>query len=77
MKSKTATDRQLRETASARPAAPKLTAAEMKVLERLIEDGALVAVPRAPAKPHKVMAASLAEGGTRVMLYLAAKPTKL
>jgi hypothetical protein len=58
----------------AAPPAEHLSAAEMALLERLVDRGALVTVPALKSqKPRKVIAASLAEHGARVLLYLSAK----
>jgi hypothetical protein len=49
----------------------RLSAAEMELLERLIEKGALVTKPQQPnAKPRKVMAAALAPDGQHIILWL-------
>jgi hypothetical protein len=51
--------------------AERLSAAELKVLERLIEKGALVTKPQQPnAKPRKVMAAALSQDGRHIILWL-------
>jgi hypothetical protein len=56
----------------------KLSVAEMTLLEGLVERGALVAKPQQPnAKPRKVIAAALAPGGARVVLWLSTKTTAL
>ncbi len=58
--------------------ADRLTEAEMALIERLVDRGALVTVPAVKSqKPHKVIAASLAEHGSCVLLYLSAKPMEL
>jgi hypothetical protein len=58
--------------------AKALTPAEMSLLERLVDRGALITVPALKSqKPRKVMAASLADHGARVLLYLSAKTTDL
>jgi len=55
-----------------------LTPAEMALLERLVDSGRLIAFPpQANAKPRKVAAAALIEGGRRVALYLAKEVTNL
>jgi len=62
-----------------RPSAPRrgaepLSAEEMRVLEDLVARGVLVAVPPAKnALPRRVTAAALADGGSRVLLYLGDK----
>ena len=62
----------------AMPPAVHLSAAEMSLLERLVDRGALVTVPALKSqKPRKVIAAALAEHGSRVLLYLSAKTTEL
>jgi|HubBroStandDraft_1064217.scaffolds.fasta_scaffold521233_2 hypothetical protein len=51
--------------------AERLSATELKVLERLIEKGALVTKPQQPnAKPRKVMAAALSHDGQHIILWL-------
>jgi ribosomal protein S12 len=49
----------------------RLSAAEVAMLERLIEKGALVAKPQQPnARPRKVMAAALSRDGRHIILWL-------
>jgi hypothetical protein len=56
---------------SKEPAGERLSAAELQLLERLIERGALVAKPQQPnAKPRKVMAAALSHDSRHVILWL-------
>ena len=56
----------------------RLSAAELGVIERLVEQGRLVAKPQQPnAKPRKVIAAALAPDGNRIILWLSAKTTTL
>jgi hypothetical protein len=51
--------------------AERLSAAELELLERLIEKGALVTKPQQPnAKPRKVMAAALSQDGQHIILWL-------
>jgi hypothetical protein len=51
--------------------AERLSATELKILERLIEKGALVTKPQLPnAKPRKVMAAALSHDGQHIILWL-------
>ncbi|HZT18197.1 MAG TPA: hypothetical protein VFA23_02280 [Dongiaceae bacterium] len=55
-----------------------LSPAELEVLERLVERGSLIAIPaQANAKPRKIAAVSLAEGGRRVLFYLAKETTEI
>jgi hypothetical protein len=62
--------------ASSAPA--RLSAAELAVIERLVEHGRLVAKPQQPnAKPRKVIAAALEPDGNRIILWLSAKTTTL
>lgn len=57
---------------------PDLSAAEMKLLERLVNDGVLIAVPPARSgKPRPVVSASIIGGGKNVLLYLSREPTDL
>jgi len=59
-------------------ATPDLSAAEMKLLERLINDGILIAVPPARSgKPRPVISASIIGGGKNVLLYLSKEPAEL
>jgi hypothetical protein len=56
----------------------RLSAAELGVIERLVEQGRLVAKPQqANAKPRKVIAAALEPDGDRIILWLSAKTTTL
>ena len=56
----------------------RLAPGEIALIERLVEAGALVAVPAfGSAKPHRVMTAALDPAGDRILLYLSAKPTLL
>jgi hypothetical protein len=62
--------------ASSDPA--RLSAAELTVIERLVEQGRLVAKPQQPnAKPRKVIAAALEPDGNRIILWLSTKTTTL
>ena len=55
-----------------------LSESELRVLERLIEGGVLVAKPQQPnAKPRKVTAAALAHDGKRIILWLSRNTTEL
>jgi len=48
-----------------------LTPEDVAVLERLIESGALIAVPpKRMGKPRPVISATLADGGKSIRLYL-------
>ena len=61
---------------SAPPA--RLSAAELGVIERLVEQGRLVAKPQQPnAKPRRVIAAALEPDGNRIILWLSTKTTTL
>ena len=63
---------------TAAPQALHLTATEMSLLERLVDSGALVTVPAFKSqKARKVIAAALAEHGTKVLRYLSAKPASV
>ena len=56
----------------------RLSAADISVIERLVERGLLVAKPQQPnAKPRKVIAAALEPDGNRIILWLSAKTTSL
>ena len=56
----------------------RLSAADISVIERLVEHGRLVAKPQQPnAKPRKVIAAALEPDGNRIILWLSAKTTTL
>jgi hypothetical protein len=60
------------------PAPVRLSAAELTVIERLVEQGRLVAKPQQPnAKPRKVIAAALEPDGKRIILWLSVKTTTL
>jgi hypothetical protein len=60
------------------PAPPRLSTAELTVIERLVEQGRLVAKPQQPnAKPRKVIAAALEPDGNRIILWLSVKTTTL
>jgi len=59
-------------------ATPDLSAAEMKLLERLVKDGLLIAVPpKRKGKPRPVISASLIGGGKYVLLYLSQEPATI
>jgi len=49
----------------------------MALLERLVDRGALIAIPPPPAKPRKVSVASIADGGRSLLLYLAKETSEL
>jgi hypothetical protein len=56
----------------------RLSAADMAVIERLVERGMLVAKPQQPnAKPRKVIAAALEPEGNHIILWLSIKTTTL
>ncbi len=64
--------------ASASLSTPILSAGEMRVLEKLIESGVLIAVPpKRMGKPRPVMSASLTSGGRSILLYLSQEPAQL
>ena len=55
-----------------------LTPEEMKLLERLIDDGLLIAVPpKRMGKPRPVISASLTPGGASILLYLSQEAVTL
>jgi hypothetical protein len=55
-----------------------LTPEEMKLLERLIDDGVLIAVPpKRMGKPRPVISASLTPGGRSILLYLSQEAVTL
>ena len=50
----------------------------MRLLERLIDTGMLIAVPpKGNGKPRPVISASLIGGGKNVLLYLSQEPAEL
>ncbi len=56
----------------------RLSPQEVALIERLVEAGALLAVPQlGSAKPRKVITAALDPAGDRILLYLSAKPATL
>lgn len=58
--------------------AESFSAAEMQLIERLVERGALVTkAQQANAKPRRVMAAALSADGQRIILWLSKKTTEL
>ena len=57
---------------------PSLSEAEMRLLERLVDSGMLIAVPpKGKGKPRPVISASLIGGGKNVLLYLSQEPAEL
>lgn len=55
-----------------------LSPEEMRVLEKLIESGVLIAVPpKRMGKPRPVISASLQPGGQNILLYLSQEPAQL
>lgn len=55
-----------------------LSAAEMQLLEKLIEKNVLIAVPpKRMGKPRPVISASLTPGGNSILLYLSQEPVAL
>lgn len=64
--------------AGVKGATDRLSAAELQLLERLIEKGALVAKQQQPsAKARKVMAAALAHDGRYIVLWLSKSTIEL
>ncbi len=58
--------------------AAALSAEEMRVLEKLVASGVLIAVPpKRMGKPRPVISASLTPGGASILLYLSQEPAKL
>jgi hypothetical protein len=57
---------------------PILSQGEMRVLEKLIESGVLIAVPpKRMGKPRPVISASLTPGSQTILLYLSQEPAQL
>ena len=55
-----------------------LSSEEMRVLERLVEAGILIAVPpKRMGKPRPVISASLTPGGKTILLYLSQEAVAL
>ncbi|HEV8016252.1 MAG TPA: hypothetical protein VGP48_12005 [Stellaceae bacterium] len=55
-----------------------LSPEELRMLERLVDAGILVAVPpKRMGKPRTVISAALTPGGKRILLYLAQEPVAL
>jgi hypothetical protein len=55
-----------------------LSTEEMRVLEKLVESGTLIAVPpKRMGKPRPVISASLTPGGKSILLYLSQEPADL
>jgi hypothetical protein len=55
-----------------------LSAEEMRVLEKLVASGVLIAVPpKRMGKPRPVISASLQPGGASILLYLSQEPAHL
>ncbi|HEX3970308.1 MAG TPA: hypothetical protein VHX19_03240 [Stellaceae bacterium] len=55
-----------------------LSSDEMRVLEKLIESGVLIAVPpKRMGKPRPVISASLTPGGQSILLYLSQEAVSL
>jgi hypothetical protein len=53
-----------------------LQSADLQAFERLVDRGAVIAVPaQRNAKPRKVVAAAIADGGRGLLLYLAKETT--
>jgi hypothetical protein len=51
---------------------------EMRVLEKLVASGVLIAVPpKRMGKPRPVISASLQPGGASILLYLSQEPAHL
>jgi hypothetical protein len=61
-----------------RKTTPLLSADEMQLLEKLIDENLLIAVPpKRMGKPRPVISASLTPGGKSVLLYLSQEPAAL
>ena len=59
-------------------AAANLSSEEMRVLEKLVASGVLIAVPpKRMGKPRPVISASLQPGGENILLYLSQEPAQL
>jgi hypothetical protein len=55
-----------------------LSPEEMRLLEKLIASGVLIAVPpKRMGKPRPVISASLQPGGASILLYLSQEPAQL
>jgi hypothetical protein len=55
-----------------------LSSEEMRVLERLVDSGMLIAVPpKRMGKPRPVVSAALTPGGKNILLYLSQQPAAL
>jgi hypothetical protein len=55
-----------------------LSPEEMRVLEKLVASGLLIAVPpKRMGKPRPVISASLQPGGASILLYLSQEPAHL
>jgi hypothetical protein len=55
-----------------------LSPEEMRVLEKLIDSGVLIAVPpKRMGKPRPVISASLTPGSENILLYLSQEPASL
>ena len=55
-----------------------LSPAEMRLLEKLVASGVLIAVPpKRMGQPRPVISASLQPGGRSILLYLSQEPTHL
>ena len=55
-----------------------LSPEEMRLLEKLIDRGVLIAVPpKRMGKPRPVISASLTPGGESILLYLSQEPASL
>ena len=56
----------------------RLLPEEMRVLEKLVASGVLIAVPpRRMGKPRPVISAALTSGGQSILLYLSQEPAQL
>jgi hypothetical protein len=63
---------------AASPSSPILLPEEMRVLEKLVASGVLIAVPpKRMGKPRPVISASLAPGTRSILLYLSQEPARL
>ena len=63
---------------SKKKAQASLSPEEMRVLEKLVASGVLIAVPpKRMGKPRPVISASLQPGGGGILLYLSQEPAHL
>jgi hypothetical protein len=63
---------------AASPSSSMLLPEEMRVLEKLVASGVLIAVPpKRMGKPRPVISASLTPGSQNILLYLSQEPAQL